>query len=459
VQETYSPIDGSLVCSRELATSVRLDAALTAGSVAFPDWAALPLDERIARVNAFVDAVVAKEEQLAAEITQQMGRPIRYAAGEIRGFADRGHTMLKLARQALEDIVPPSKEGFERFIRREPLGLVLVLAPWNYPWLCAVNTIVPALVAGNTVLLKHSDQTPLVAERLVEAGRAAGLPEGVLEMIHMSHELTASAVGDERVAHIAFTGSVAGGHAVQRAAASRFVSLGLELGGKDPAYVAEDADLDFTVPNLVEGAMFNSGQSCCGIERIYVHQSLYERFVAAYVDETYKLVLGDPTDPETTLGPVVRVRNAKAIQAQIDAAIASGAKAHIDPSRFPATALGEQYMAPQVLTDTSPDMAVVREETFGPVVVIIPVASDFDAVTQMNDSDFGLTASIWTTSVDRALAMGPKIETGTWFMNRCDALDPELAWVGVKNSGRGCTLSVVGYEHLTRPKSFHLRLP
>lgn len=457
LQRTCSPIDGRLIAERPLARPAALDRALQLASRAFAEWRKVPLDQRAALCTAWVDAISAREGELAEELTLQMGRPIRYSAGEIRGFATRGHAMIRQAPQALAPLRPPELAGFSRWIQREPLGPILVLAPWNYPWLTAVNTIVPALLAGNTVLLKHSDQTPLVAERLSEAAAAAGLPEGVFQHIHMSHELVASAVADPRVATVAFTGSVEGGRAVHRAAGGLFKSVGLELGGKDPGYVRADANLDHAVENLVDGAFFNSGQSCCGIERIYVHASRYDAFVEAAAALVRQYVLGDPLDPATTLGPVVRVRNAEQIQAQVDAAVAAGARALIDPSQFPATRRGLPYLAPQVLVDVDHSMAVMREETFGPVVGIMPVTDDDHAVRLMNDSRYGLTASIWTHDTEAAAALGQRLETGTVFLNRCDYLDPELAWVGVKDSGRGATLSPVGFESLTRPKSFHLR--
>jgi acyl-CoA reductase-like NAD-dependent aldehyde dehydrogenase len=459
VQRTWSPVDGRLLVERPLARPAALDRSLQLAHRAFDDWRRVPLEQRAALCTAWVDAITSRQEELAMELTLQMGRPIRYSPGELRGFADRGHAMIRQAPAALADLRPPAKDGFSRWIQREPLGVVLVLAPWNYPWLTAVNTLVPALLAGNTVLLKHSDQTPLVAERLSEAAAAVGFPEGVFQHIHMGHDLTASAVADPRVAYVAFTGSVEGGRAVHRAAAGHFKAVGLELGGKDPGYVRADADLASAVENLVDGAFFNSGQSCCGIERIYVHTTLYDAFVEGVVQAVRAYVLGDPLDPATTLGPVVRPRNAEAIQAQVQAAVAAGARPLLDPSEFPASRRGLPYLAPQVLIDVDHRMEVMVEETFGPVVGIMPVRDDHEAVRMMNDSPYGLTASIWSRDVEAATAIGQRLETGTVFLNRCDYLDPELAWVGVKNSGRGCTLSPVGFESLTRPKSFHLRLP
>jgi acyl-CoA reductase-like NAD-dependent aldehyde dehydrogenase len=245
---------------------------------------------------------------------------------------------------------------------------------------------------------------------------------------------------------------------VQRAAAERFIGTGLELGGKDPAYVRADAPFAHTVENLVDGAFFNAGQSCCGIERIYVHRSVYDRFVEAFVAEVNQYRLGDPLDPATTLGPLARARAADFVREQIAEAVAMGARALIDPRAFPADRPGTPYLAPQVLVDVTHGMRVMSEESFGPVVGIMPVADDAEAVVRMNDSRYGLTASIWTRDAEAALALGDELETGTVFMNRCDYLDPALAWTGVKDSGRGVTLSRLGYEVLTRPKSYHLRV-
>jgi acyl-CoA reductase-like NAD-dependent aldehyde dehydrogenase len=458
-QRTITPVDGSVYVERPLAADREIEAALTNAAAAQPQWKQVPLAERIALVRRMVDWCVARADPIGEELSWQMGRPLAYAPNEIRrGFQERALYMCSIAESALADVRVEPKEGFERFIRREPLGVVLVVAPWNYPWLTSVNAVAPALLAGNTVLLKMAQQTPLVAERYAEAFGAAGLPAGVFQYLHMDHAQTARVIGDARIAFVAFTGSVPGGHAVQRAAAERFIATGLELGGKDPAYVRADAALAPTIENLVDGSFFNSGQSCCGIERIYVHRSVYQPFVEGFVELTRKYRLGDPLDKGTTLGPMVRADAAASVRGQVREALGKGAKALIDAKSFAADKEGTAYVAPQVLVDVDHRMQVMTEETFGPVVGIMAVESDEQAIALMNDSRYGLTASIWTKDRDAALAIGEKIETGTWFMNRCDYLDPALAWTGVKDSGRGCTLSKLGFEALTRPKSFHLKL-
>ena len=458
LQTTITPVDGSVYCERRLADEAALDAALARAVAAQRDWRGVDVAARAAVCRRFCDLFEAQRDGIALELTWQMGRPIRYAPNEVRGTLERARHMIDIAADALADVDAGPKDNFRRFVRREPLGVVFTVAAWNYPYLIAVNSAVPAIMAGNAVVLKHSAQTPLCAERFEECFREAGLPAGLFQAIHLSHALTERAIRDPRVDFVAFTGSVAGGHAVQRAAADRFIATGLELGGCDPAYVRHDANLAHAIENLVDGAFFNSGQSCCGIQRIYVHERLYDDFVAGAIGLTNAYVLGDPTAPETTLGPVVRTAAAEQIRRQVAASVAAGAKPAIDERRFARSSAGTPYLAPQLLLDVDHSMPVMREEIFGPVAGIMRVSGDEEAVRLMNDSDFGLTAAIWTADADAALAIGDRIQTGTWFMNRCDYLDPALAWVGVKDSGRGCTLSRVGYEQLTRPKSFHLRL-
>ena len=458
IQKTISPVDGSIYVERPLATDAEVQQALERAKKAQAKWRQTTLDERSAIVNRFIDAFVARKQPIAEEISWQMGRPLGQSPGEVRGFEERARYMVAIAAQALADIDAGPKQGFRRFIRRDPAGVVLVLAPWNYPYLTSVNSVVPAIMAGNAVILKHSSQTPLCAERYAECFATAGLPEGVFQSLHCTHEQTSKMIASPLVDFVAFTGSVAGGHAVQEAAARRFIGIGLELGGKDPAYVRADANLAHAVENLVDGAFFNSGQSCCGIERIYVHKNIYNEFVDGFVGLTRQYKLGNPIDPATNLGPMVRTRAAEFARGQVTEAVAAGAKSLIGAKEFAADKAGTPYMAPQVLVNVNHGMRLMNEESFAPVIGIMKVGSDEDAITLMNDSAYGLTAAIWTSDADAALSIGERVETGTWFMNRCDYLDPALAWTGVKDSGRGCTLSRVGYEQLTRPKSYHLRL-
>jgi acyl-CoA reductase-like NAD-dependent aldehyde dehydrogenase len=401
--------------------------------------------------------MLAMTDDIVPELAWQMGRPIRYGAGELRGFEERARYMIGIAPEALAAVQPPAREGFERYIKREPLGLVMVIAPWNYPYLTAVNSVIPALMAGNAVLLKHASQTLLVGERFQLACDRAGLPSGLFRNLFLSHQQAGALLEDGLVDQVNFTGSVGAGRVIEKAAAGSFIGAGLELGGKDPAYVREDAELSHAVENLVDGAFFNSGQSCCGIERIYVHHGVFDEFVEGFAALTRAYTLGDPLREETTLGPMASAAGAAHVRGQTKAAVAAGAQTLVDASHFDDFGPDSPYLAPQVLVDVDHGMSVMKDESFGPVVGIMSTSGDEEALRLMNDSAFGLTASIWTADHERAAAIGDRVETGTVFMNRCDYLDPALAWTGVKETGRGCTLSKLGYDSLTRPKSYHLR--
>jgi acyl-CoA reductase-like NAD-dependent aldehyde dehydrogenase len=455
--QLISPVDGRVYAERPCADKAQVEQALAAAASAQAQWKRRPLSERAAFCSAAVDAMLAMKAEIVPELAWQMGRPVRFGAGELRGFEERARHMIAIAPQALAPVEPEPVAGFRRLIQREPLGTVLVVAPWNYPYLTAVNTIIPALMAGNSVILKHASQTLLVGERFAQAMRQANLPEGLFQNLLLDHVQTAEIIASGRVQQVNFTGSVDAGKAMENAAMGRFVGMGLELGGKDPAYVRADANLDHAVENLVDGSFFNSGQSCCAVERIYVDRKIYPAFVDGFVELTRQYVLGNPLDEATTLGPLVTPGAAFFVRGQIAEALAQGAKALIDPQMFAADVPGSAYLAPQVLVDVTHQMSLMRDESFGPVVGIMPVDSDDEAIALMNDSEFGLSASIWTQDLAAAERLGNAIDTGTVFMNRCDYLDPALAWTGVKNSGRGVTLSRLGYEHLTRAKSFHLR--
>ncbi|KJE90467.1 aldehyde dehydrogenase [Capsaspora owczarzaki ATCC 30864] len=455
--QVVSPVDGSIVATRTLATAEEVDAVIERSKVAQKAWGKVPVKERVAICLKFVDAFVAGKDEIAKELTQQMGRPISQTPGEVNGMADRAKYMISTAEEGLKDVEFHDKPGFIRFIRKDAIGVILVVAAWNYPYLIAVNCVIPAILAGNSVVLKHSAQTPLCAERFADAFKAAGLPENVFQFVHMSHAHTERAILNPSVAFVNFTGSVAGGHEVANACGKRFIGCGLELGGKDPAYVRDDCNLDHAVENLVDGSFFNSGQCCCAIERIYVHEKVYDEFVKKFVELTKQYRLGNPNDANTNLGPMVKTGAADFVRKQIKDAVAAGAVSLIDESHFPASKAGTPYLAPHVLVNVNHSMSVMKDESFGPVIGIMKVSNDEEAIKLMNDSPFGLTAAIWTNDYDAAIRIGDQIETGTWFCNRCDYLDPALAWTGVKDSGRGCALSKLAWEHLTQYKSFHVR--
>ena len=388
------------------------------------------------------------------ELARMMGRPVRYG-GEFRGVEERASYMADIAEQALAPLRIESSQKFERWIAREPHGVILVIAPWNYPYLTAINSVAPGLIAGNAVVLKHATQTLLAGERMVEAFTAAGVPADVFQTVFLDHTMTEQLIAGRSFNHVSFTGSVAGGRAIEHAAAGTFTGVGLELGGKDPGYVMDDADLEAAADTLIDGAMFNSGQCCCAIERIYVAAPLFDAFVEKAVAIVGGYRLGDPLDPETTLGPMAHRRFADEARAQTAEAIAAGARPCIDTSRFPDD--GGHLPRTADPGRRRHDMRVMLDETFGPVVGIMKVEDDDEAVRLMNDSTFGLTASLWTRDPERAARLGAGIETGTVFMNRCDYLDPGLCWTGCKDTGRGAALSVLGYQALTRPKSYHLK--
>ncbi|MBL8591836.1 MAG: aldehyde dehydrogenase family protein, partial [Devosia sp.] len=433
----------------------QIDAAVAKTRRAREVWGEVTVKERVKFLEHFLDALLAKNDEIVPELAWQMGRPVRYG-GEKRGVEERSRYMIGIAEESLQPSMRPDKPGFERWIAREPLGTVMVIAPWNYPYLTAINTIVPALMAGNAVLLKHASQTLLVGERFAEAFQAAGMPDGLFQNLVLNHADTEKLIGSGKIDHINFTGSVEGGRRIERAAAGTFATLGLELGGKDPAYVREDANLSHAVENLVDGSFFNSGQSCCGVERIYVHAAVYDRFVTDFVENARGWTLGNPLDADTMVGPMATPRFADLVRGQTLEALRKGAKAHLN-TKHDLDEESSPYLAPEVLTGVNHQMAVMREESFGPVVGIMKVRDDAEAIELMNDSPYGLTASIWTEDLAAAAKIGSKVETGTVFANRCDYLDPALVWTGVKETGKGGALSEIGYANLTQPKSYHLR--
>ena len=433
-----------------------VDAAVARARKAFQGWKETPVAERVALCQRFMSAFEGMREEVARNITAQMGKPLQQSLGEVGAMLDRAAYMISIAESTLADEWLPDKPGFKRYIRHEPLGVVLDIAAWNYPLLIAVNVIVPAVLAGNAVIVKHSSRTPLCGQAFVDAFVKAGAPENLAQNVVASHGVTEALIQHPGVDHVSFTGSVKGGHEVVQSAVGRFIDLGLELGGKDPAYVCADADFDYAVANCVDGAFYNGGQSCCAIERVYVEQAIYEPFVAAYAAKTRDYVLGDPMADTTSIGPLASKSAPAFLQGQVAAAVRAGGRLIVDPNEFAKPDTG-WFFAPAVVANAPQDSALVQEESFGPVIALLPVKNDEEAVRFMNDSAYGLSASIWTSDPDRAIRMGEQIETGTFFMNRCDFLDPALPWCGVKDTGRGATLSHYGLLHLSRLKSMHLR--
>ena len=450
-----SPVDGSVYAERPAMSYDAAAAAVARARKAQKTWAKRPLEERVQLVLKGVERLNQMADVVVEELAWQMGRPVKYG-GEFKGFNERSNYVATIAADALAPMVVESSAKFERYIEREPHGVVFVIAPWNYPYMTALNTIAPALMAGNTVVLKHASQTLLVGERFVQAFNEAGVPEDVFMNLFLDHDTTSKLIANGAFNFINFTGSVEGGRNIERAAAGTFTGTGLELGGKDPGYVMEDADIDAAVDTLMDGATFNSGQCCCGIERIYVNENLYDEFVEKSVAWVSNYKLGNPLDPETSLGPMAHKRFADTVRSQIAEAVSKGAKALVDPKLFPADD-GGAYIAPQILVDVDHSMEIMREETFGPAVGIMKVKNDAEALALMNDCKYGLTVSLWTKDAERAASLGRDLETGTVFMNRADYVDPALCWTGCKETGRGGSLSIIGFHNLTRPKSYHLK--
>jgi len=455
--QTISPIDNSVYVERNFATNKDIENSLFNSKKAFESWRNTSLDDRKKIISLFVNNFLNNNKEIEEELCRQIGRPISQCSGEMKGFQERAEYMINKSDEALKNVISKKNSEFDNFICKEPLGIVFVIAPWNYPYNTSVNSIVPSLLSGNCVILKHSSQTPLCAEQLDKAAKSSGLPEGVFQFLHLDHQSTSKIIADNRIDHVLFTGSVSGGRQVKKAIGERFINAGLELGGKDPAYVRKDCNLKHAIENLADGVFYNSGQSCCGIERIYVDNEVYDDFVEGIKFFSEKYILDDPLKKETNLGPVVRLSAAQFIRNQIKDAISNGAVDVINKTNFNVAKDDNCYVTPSILINVDHSMRFMMDETFGPSVGIMKVNNEDEAVHLMNDSPFGLTASVWTSDKEFGLSFGKRINTGTFFMNRCDYLDPGLAWTGVKDTGMGVTLSVLGFDHLTRAKSYHYR--
>ncbi|MFV1983018.1 MAG: aldehyde dehydrogenase family protein [Thiohalomonadales bacterium] len=459
---SISPIDNSIVAERPVVSDNEIQKIIKSSNSAQKSWSQLTITDKAVLCHKAIDALLSKTDEILVEITRQMGRPIRNCPGELRGVEERARYMIDNAEQALAEINIENNNSKKRFIKRVPLGIVFIIAPWNYPYLTAINSIIPALMAGNTVLLKHSAQTLLCAERFSQAFAQAGFPDGVFQHIHCDHATTLKILKDPDINYISFTGSVSSGAIIENSVAGLFKPLALELGGNDPAYVRSDIEPDskmmqHTIENIVDGAYFNSGQSCCAVERIYVHDTIYDKFIEQFVALVKKFKLDDPLKKDTTLGPLVNTNAANQAREQLKNATLNGATLCIPNNYFNTKHLSENYLAPQVLINVDHTMDIMTKESFAPIVGIMKVANDEQAIELMNDSNYGLTASIWSGDEHRIITLADKLQTGTVFLNRCDYLDPALAWLGVKDSGRGCSLSMLAYHHLTRPKSYYLQ--
>jgi acyl-CoA reductase-like NAD-dependent aldehyde dehydrogenase len=451
------PFQGIPACFVSLATDAEVGRTLDAARAAARGWRSSRLEERVALCERATAEMEGHADVIARDISRMMGKPVSQALGEVKTCAARARASMGIAAPSLADVVLPPVPNFERRIVREPLGVVLDLPAWNYPLLTAVNCVVPAVLAGNAVVVKHSPRTPLCGEHFADAFARAGAPSGLVQALHCDHATSEAMVGDPRVDHVVFTGSIYGGHRMVEAASKRFLHPTLELGGNDPAYVASDCDFDRTVENVVDGAMYNAGQSCCAVERVYVHRSLYGRFVEKAEALVRAYVMGDPARDETTLGPIAQPRHVQELTDLVQDARSKGATVVAGGK---ATKVGGQgrFFEATLVSNVTHEMLLFRGESFGPILPVAPVDSDEEAIARMNDSRLGLTASVWTSDRERAARFARELECGTVYMNRCDYLDPLLAWTGWKDSGSGVSLSALGFEALTKPKSLHFRL-
>lgn len=451
------PFSGSIAYARAWATASEIDALLDAARQGARAAAAMSVEDRVALCLRATEALERDVDAVAAEITAEMGKPLAQAKGEMGGMAKRARHMASIAVESLKDVVIGGDPTLERRIVRAPKGVVLAMPAWNYPLLTAVNVVIPAVLAGNAVVLKHSPRSPSVGERFAKAFRDAGAPKELVQALQCDHAASEKMVGDARVDHVAFTGSTFGGHRIQAAAKDRLIEIGLELGGNDAAYVAADADVGKSAEGIVDGACYNAGQSCCAVERVYVHRSLYQQFIDACMPLMRAYVMGDPRDAGTSLGPIAQPWHPDELEAQVQDAVRRGAKLLFGGKKVSVNGKG-RFFEPTVLVDVPDDAEVMSKESFGPLLPIAPVDDDEHALRLINDDELGLTASVWTTDRDRAARMAERLEVGTVYMNRCDALDPALPWTGWKESGKGSTLSVLGFEHLTHPKAINFRI-
>ncbi|AEO55574.1 hypothetical protein MYCTH_2299551 [Thermothelomyces thermophilus ATCC 42464] len=456
---TISPTTEEPILTRNGISSQELEQLPEVATQAFESWRKTSLQQRKDIIKKALEILDERKDELATELTVQMGRPIAYTAKEVTTAIKRAEFLLRVSDDVLQDTPGEPEQGFRRFIRKVPVGPVLIIFAWNYPYLILVNGLIPALLSGNTVILKPSPQTPTVAEQVAKAFTEAGLPNGVIHYFHSgSPTIIESIVRNPKIALVCFTGSVAGGLAVQKAASDRIVNVGLELGGKDPAYVCGDVDIAWAAEEIVDGAVFNSGQSCCSIERVYVDEKIHDEFVAAVQNVLKGYKLGDPLDKGTHVGPVISRRSKETIEAHIKDALDKGA-VNATPENETFSKLPDRgnFVVPTVLTNVDHSMKVMKDETFGPVIPIMKVKGDDEAVQLMNDSEFGLTASIWTKNTEKGYELCERVEAGTVFVNRCDYPSPDLAWTGWKNSGKGVTLSRYGFDQFVKLKSYHLK--
>jgi len=454
--EIISPVDGSVIARRTYADAAAIEAAASRAEAAFPGWSTLPLERRSALVEAFVRELEARREAIADAVAWQMGRPRTQAdeMGRVRLVTD--HTIAE-APALLTPREIDKGDGIRRFVTRDPIGPCLSICAWNYPVAMLTSLVIHPLVAGNVVLLKHAPQTALIGDFVNEAAEAAGLPAGVLAAIDMTHDDTEALIASGRFPLVQFIGSTRGGRQIARASGAGMARAGLELGGSDPAYIRPDVDIDAIVADLIEGCFGNGGQSCCSVERLYVHADIHDRFVERFAEAAKAVTIGHSFDAPGYIGPLVSAAAAKRVRETVAAAVAAGATEILPNGPSPLATPDSAYVEPRILTGVDHGMDVIRKELFGPVATIVKVADDEEAIALMNDSDYGLSASIWSADLERATELGRRVQSGTFYVNRCDHADVNLPWGGVKQSGIGRSYAAEGFEELTTPRAWHIR--
>lgn len=449
-----NPADGSVITEVPEDTEPTITGKYAAARGAQPSWAARPLRDRIERLERFVDEVRSRRDALAEVLTSETGKPISQARGELEAVGARIGFFLQTVERTLVDEVVHDDGAMREVIIHEPLGVVANISAWNYPYFVGANVFVPALLAGNCVLYKPSELASLTGQAIAEMLWSTGVPEDVFGLVLGGGEAGALLL-DQLVDGVFFTGSYNTGALIAEAVAKRMIPVGLELGGKDPVYVTDDVEVVAAAESLADGAFYNTGQSCCSVERIYVHDAVYDEFVDAFVRTVKGFVIGDPSDESTYIGPLTREAQVAVVEAQVDDAIAKGANVLTGGSRWEGSS--DNWFAPTVIVDVTHEMAVMREESFGPIIGIQKVRDDDEAVALMNDTDYGLTAGVYTRDERRARGLLAQVDAGSAYWNCCDRVSPRLPWSGRNHSGIGSTLSTYGILAFTQPKAYHLR--
>ena len=449
----HNPATGALIAQVAADDAVSVAAKAAAARAAQPGWARAPMADRAACIRRFRAMVVEDMEGLAAIMTAETGKPIQMSRNELNGFLGRVDFFLQEAAASISTETVFAEGGMTEQIEHVPLGVVANISAWNYPWFVGGNVFVPALLTGNAVLYKPSEYATMTGQSIAQRLHAAGIPGDVFTLVVGGGDVGA-ALQAQDIDGLFFTGSHATGARIAQALGPRMVKLQLELGGKDPTYVCDDADPKLAAESLADGAMYNTGQSCCAVERIYVHEKIHDAFVAAFVETVRGFKVGDPAAKDTYIGAITRAPQLDVLEVQVADAKAKGAKLLHGGTRLPGPG---NWFAPTVFSNVNHGMDLMREESFGPIIGIQKVSSDDEAVRLMNDTRYGLTAGVYTPDEGRARAILSQIRSGSVYWNCCDRVSPRLPWSGYGDSGVGLTLSTYGIQTFTRPKAWHLR--